>query len=283
MRLNRGTLAFLVVLIVVIVAAVFLTRQEDEPEVEPTEAAEVSGSVFEGITTDDITSFSLEDLETGALVALEKGDDDAWTISDISEELATDRAVDENLVIGRVGEIPALTYDDAFTIEDDLTPEDYGFGEMAVALSVTTDEDTQSVLVGNQNPSGNRYYVSLDDEVDELVTVPTTQLTSLLDLLTVPPYVPPPTPTPTLPPTLNPLSEVEQATATAQAMEEIEALMTQMAEVTPEATAEADAEDADVEAEAAENTEPEGTEADAEETEEPSEDMDAEGEETEEE
>jgi hypothetical protein len=70
---------------------------------------------------------------------------------------------------------------------------------------------------------------------------------SLTDLISSPPYVPAPTATPTLPATLNPLSEVEQATQTAEFFATTTAIfdqiaMTATAEATIEVTAEATAE-----------------------------------------
>ncbi len=69
-------------------------------------------------------------------------------------------------------------------------------------------------------------------------------VTAITDLIASPPYVPAPTPTPTPAATLNPLSEVEQATQTAEFFASVTAVfdqlaMTQTAEATLEATAEA--------------------------------------------
>lgn len=66
---------------------------------------------------------------------------------------------------------------------------------------------------------------------------------AIIDLISTPPYVPAPTATPTPPATLNPLSEVEQATQTAEFYASITAVFEQVAATeTAQATVEATAE-----------------------------------------
>ncbi len=304
MRFNRGT-AILVVAALVIIVAVLLLNNQAEAPAELTPTVTVGGALFEELAGNDIARLEVTNNQTGDSVLLTQDTGGAWAIAEATYAQRLD--ADQSKAQGVVGDFVLLQADDTFESE---ALADFGLTTPAYIITADMRDGTRETLyVGSQNPTGNRYYVlresgetpaALSDEVAALATteeatseataettveaeaaestpeataestaeatpepyqgvtlaqasgtvytVQRATLDTLLNLITLPPYVPSPTPPPSPTVTLNPMSEVDQATATAQfnatatalfAQLETETAATAAAEVTAEASAEA--------------------------------------------
>ncbi len=314
MRLNRGTIILTVVALVIITAVLLVNNQAEAPAITPTVAAS-GGPLFEDLAGNDIARLEVTNNTSGDRVLLTQDAGGAWTIAQATYPQNLD--VDQSKAQSAAGTFVLLVSDDSFESEA-LT--DFGLASPAYVITADTRDGTrQTLYVGGQNPTGNRYYVlveggetpsALSEEIAALAeataeitaeataeatveaeaestpeadlseatveaeaestpeaevtpepfagltlpltsgtvyTLQKTTLDTLLNLVNIPPYVASPTPTATVTATLNPLSEVQQATATAElnatvtalfAQLETEAVTTAAAEVTAEATTE---------------------------------------------
>ncbi|MCA9886784.1 MAG: DUF4340 domain-containing protein [Anaerolineae bacterium] len=187
MRLNRNTLIALGGLLVIIIAAVLLlNRPAETPEDIDTDTTD--GVFYEGITADTVTGITIVDSD-GLVATLSRPDAETpWQIADTGEEADADRMA--TAVVGLIN----LNYTDSFTSEN-VT--DFGFGEDAIPATITftADGTEHQLLVGRQNPSGNRYYVMQPDD-DTIYLVSNANLDSLLGLASNQPVVVLPTATP---------------------------------------------------------------------------------------
>lgn len=187
MRLNRNTLIALGGLLVIIIAAVLLlNRPAETPEDIDTDTTD--GVFYEGITADTVTGITIVDSD-GLVATLSRPDAETpWQIADTGEEADADRMA--TAVVGLIN----LNYTDSFTSEN-VT--DFGFGEDAIPATITftADGTEHQLLVGRQNPSGNRYYVMQPDD-DTIYLVSNANLDSLLGLASDQPVVVLPTATP---------------------------------------------------------------------------------------
>jgi hypothetical protein len=281
MRLNRGTLILLLAsLAVIAVVLVLSNNQASAPGAETTtpsafSTASAIGPLLPDLDQGGVARVEVTDNQTGASTVLGKIGDETWTIA--SATFSTDRDVDQAAAAKAVTDLVGLQANDSFE-SDKLA--DFGLTEPAYVITLTNADGLQHIIyVGNKNPAGNRYYLLV--ATAEATPVPTTEATAeatseatseatpepyesvtpgvtsgtvylvlqssvaaITDLISKPPYVPAPTATPTPTATLNPLSEVEQATQTAEFFASVTAVfeqvqMTQTAEATLEATAEA--------------------------------------------
>lgn len=248
MRMNRGTIILVVASILVIAAVLVFNNIASAPdEGTPTPASSGGGPLFEDLSAETLTRLSLLNNTDDEQTVLSKDEGGAWSIEEATH--STERATDQDAAAQAATDFASLTANDSFTAENLA---DFGLEEPAYTLRAEGAEETTYVVhIGNENPTGNRYYALREgDEEPIIYLLPKTSVDALLDLIAEPPYVPPPTATPTPYPTPNPYSEVEQ-TATAQveqtataeyaptATAEFEATATAEAEATEEATEEA--------------------------------------------
>jgi hypothetical protein len=269
MRLNRGTIILLVISLAVIIGVVVISNnQANQPQaITPTPAG--GGPLFEGLTADQVISLAVRDNTTGEFtrISREAGATE-WQVTG-PQDLAANQ-IDQGKATDAINSLVVLASDSTFEAEDYAA---FGLSQPAYIIEVDTGGGPLDViLVGNRNPSGNRYYViprelevgtipevtaeATDEATQEPQTgggaiqlVNQTALQQVLDLVAKPPYVPTATPTATPPATLNPLSEVQMATVTAEAQATLDSMLatisaeaTGTAEGTAEATSEATAE-----------------------------------------
>jgi hypothetical protein len=263
MRLNRGTIILLVISLAVIIGVVVISNnQANQPQaVTPTPAG--GGPLFEGVTADQIISLAVLDNSTGEFTRISRASaDEDWQV--IGPQDLAENEIDQGKATDAVNNVLLLASDSSFEAENLA---DFGLDQPDYTIEVDTGGESLSVLlVGNRNPSGNRYYViprqievtmisdateeATEEATQEVLTgggtiqlVNQTILQQIIDLVTKPPYMPTATPTVTPTATLNPMSEVEMATATAEAQATTDAMLaTLAAEETAQATAEATSE-----------------------------------------
>ena len=260
MRLNRGTLILLLASVVIIVAVLVVNNNPaPEPEAE-TVVNEDGGPLLPDLTEDDVVSLAVSESETGEFgrVARDPADETMWTVTTLLDN--ADRVVDQTAAAQAIADALTLEADSSFEIES-LT--EFGLDAPTYLIEIDTGGDALNVVfVGDENPTGTRYYVmtrslAVSADSEDSTTGPdlaegsivslvnTAAIDKLIDLIADPPFEPLPTATATPTATLNPMSEVEIATATAEAgataTAEMESVMATIA-AQPEATAEATAE-----------------------------------------
>jgi hypothetical protein len=248
MRLNRGTLIILAVSLIVIVGAFLLTSNQASQTADATPTPAGGGPLFPDLAVDSVISLGVTDNATGAFTRLEKVDGE-WTIS--GPEDAATRVLDPEAITIALNTAVALAAESQFEVEDLA---EFGLDNPAFTIEIDDGTTLNVVLVGNANPGETRFYVQRREiAVNEAGTPETaannsvylvmnTAINSLTDLIANPPFEALPTATVTPTATLNPMSEVEQATATAEAQLTVTSVFATVqaeAEATSEATAEA--------------------------------------------
>ncbi|MDQ7026554.1 MAG: DUF4340 domain-containing protein [Anaerolineae bacterium] len=209
MRLNRGTVTFVVLLAVIIIAAVFLLRDDSESTPETTETRVPAQAVFEDLTTDAVTALGItrQVEESEATVTAETElvptaislvyENETWTLEN-ADESAADREIDQTRVDQVISTLLGLRYRDSFE-SDNLAQ--FGLDAPAYDVTVTAGEETYQLQVGNKNIGGTQYYALIGDDGLVYLLTSAGNTDTVLNLVTDLPYVIPPTPTPV--PVLN--------------------------------------------------------------------------------
>jgi hypothetical protein len=253
MRLNRGTLIILAVSLIIIVGAYLFTNNQSSQTADASPTPAGGGPLFPDLTVDSVISLAVTDNATGAYTRLERASADVeWTISGPAD-VAT-RELDAEAVTTAINTAVSLAAESQFDVEDLA---EFGLDNPTFTIEIDNGTTLKVVLVGSPNPGETRFYVQRreiainDAATPETVVsssvylVMNTAINSLTGLVASPPFQALPTATVTPPATLNPLSEVEQATATAEAQltitsvfATVQAASEATAEVTPEVTEE---------------------------------------------
>lgn len=190
MRMNRGTVLLLAISLVVIVAVLALTfsqatapGQQQEPIAEATEFQPVA--VFPGLEAAAVQRLEVRDNLTGERTVLSRFNVDGWEIADprlpapapdVTGDLAATTAepsvvettanmeVDQAQVDTLLTSLTGLQAEDAFEA-DNLAQ--YGLDTPAYAVFVVGEDNAVHVLyIGDQNPSGTRYYAVAEQIAD---------------------------------------------------------------------------------------------------------------------
>jgi len=155
MRLNTGTIALILVALVIIGGGILLGGQPADAPGDPTPtSAVVSGSVFVGADAANASSVTLTNYESGEYVTFSRDAGGAWTIagtyaSDITPPI-------QETISTELATVQTLLYTDRFDM-DQLSG--FGLDTPRYTLVVNAANGTQYMLyLGDTNPSGNRYY-----------------------------------------------------------------------------------------------------------------------------
>ncbi len=149
------------------------------------------------LTSDQVSSFRVEDLAASRAVELTKDAAGVWSLVTPGPQPA-----EQGAVTSALGNITGLTVNTTLTTTTDLAP--FGVLSPTYRLTVTRNDGWRLVAhVGDKAPTGSTYYVLRDSETT-VVTVNAFGLDALIGLLDNPPVVPP---------TATPLPE---STATAE-------------------------------------------------------------------
>ena len=207
MRLNRGTLIFIVVLAVVIVAAAFLLR-DDTTEIPDTDAETVPTTepqvLFPNLTTDAVTALSINRRvqESEATVTVETElaattlslvyANETWSLANPDASGET-REIDQTRVEQAISTLLGLRARESFET-DNLAQ--FGLEAPAYDVSFTAGGTNYRLQVGNKNPGGTQYYALMGDDGNVYLLTSSASVDMVLNLLNPLPYVVPPTPTP---------------------------------------------------------------------------------------
>ncbi|MFZ4815563.1 MAG: DUF4340 domain-containing protein [Phototrophicaceae bacterium] len=262
MRFNSRNLIGLVIGLVILGVLIFFNRQQaNAPDPSPTPDNATTGAFFAELDQNTIDGLEIRrmfdpllptpdaavtpdatpavELPPLPFVVMSKNAENIWTIDEASAP--TERAADQMIIVGTMGNLATLSYQDRFGLTDaGGTLADYGLDPAEFKITLRAGESTYQLNVGRKNPGGQRYFVQLAGDEDSIYLAPASILDNVIRYASAPPYVAAPTSTPTMFPTANPYSEVQQ-TATAQVQFE-QALTAQAqtatAQVTPAPTSE---------------------------------------------
>ena len=198
--IRRSTWILLAIFAVVLGGAILWSRSTSASG--STAGAEATPTLepLWSIPTTDILGLRVEDLETGAIVELRRGDEQTpWRMVE-PEETPADASRVEWAVTALVSPRPQAT----LPLPDDLEP--FGLAEPSLRVTVyMAGEVARGFDVGRVSPTGGVYYVTVPGRA-EIVMLNEYSLSDVLSLLDELPYAPTATPgEPTsLPPTGTP-------------------------------------------------------------------------------
>jgi hypothetical protein len=235
MRLNRGTIILLVVLVAIIGTATVLMNS-GSGSTSNTASNSTTIQLFEGLTAEQVTSLTVssnlspEQVPAEALQPEATAEPDAeateepasvpvtmaialdeagiWATTEEST-VTSERAIVQENVRSTLGTLLGLRSSDQFQPEGgDLAP--FGLDQptheirfSAAAAEEGGEPTSYRVRLGGKNPSGVNYYALFgdDDTTVYVITNASGLDNNVLDVVTAPPFVPAPTPTPV--PVLN--------------------------------------------------------------------------------
>ncbi len=157
MRMNRGTIILLAVLLVVIVAGLAINnRQASAPEATATPNG-VTGSLLPITDASTITQYEVIDAPSGRFTNVTKDDGGAWHI-DATAALA-DRSPDQTLITTTAGQLVAVKYTNTFTNDTSTPLSTFGLDNPSMTIQVTTkDGKLYTVYIGAKSPTSSSYY-----------------------------------------------------------------------------------------------------------------------------
>jgi hypothetical protein len=186
--IRRSTWILMASFGVLLGATIVWTRTRPGPGETPDKDATPTAEPLWTVPATDIVGLRLEDLQTGAVLEVRRGDEQTpWQMMEPVEGPAdaarVEWAVNALLSPRPRGTLPA---------PDDLTP--YGLAKPAHKVTVFFRGDlTRSFAIGRVSPTGGVFYVTVPGQAD-VVLLNDTSILDVLSLLYELPY--PPTPTP---------------------------------------------------------------------------------------
>lgn len=210
MRLDARTIGFLVILIAVIAGVLLLQNlggeDDDAPDITTTNE---TVDLFEEVDADSVTSLTItnnaepiittegegEDAETTEepRITIYTNTDGTWSLDAEASINVADEPIQSDSVRSAVVSLLNVRSREQFESED---LEQYGLIDPSYVISMEVGEDTYTLTVGDQNFSGQSYYVQRNDDEVVYLTTNVAGINGVLDINTTPPYVPTPTPTP---------------------------------------------------------------------------------------
>jgi hypothetical protein len=162
MRLNRGTIVLLLASLAVIIAVLLLSNnQASAPDTSLTpiaSTAETVGALFPGLEYASVDSIEIVNNQNGEKTVLAKRATGDWLVEEAT--YATDREVDQPATTGFVQRLVGLQINDSFASEK---LSDFGLTTPAYVVTMNLDTGTvYKLYIGNKNPTGNRYYATLE-------------------------------------------------------------------------------------------------------------------------
>jgi hypothetical protein len=183
--IRRNTWILLGIFVVVLAAAYYLqyVREPAEPEATPA-AASASEPLFASVESTAVASLHIQNAD-GKSVQIVRTAEGQWAFAeDTGEQL--DSAQAESAVISVVGMTTMLSLNPA----DDLGV--YGLLQPAYEAELTLDGGQKhTLLVGDQVPTGDGYYVRVDGNQPQVVSSLTVE--NMIGFLDNPPLLPTPT------------------------------------------------------------------------------------------
>ena len=184
--IKRSTWIVLAVFVVALAAAIVIQRQAPETGQEEALPTAVVQPNLLPVGLSDIRGLRLEQTATGQVVELALDESGTWQLLQPPEGEA-----DATLVENSLTTLTNLRVQTALESAVDLAI--FGLVQPAYRLRLETAAgETLNLLVGDQTPTANGYYVRLDGALPQVVNK--FSLDSFLKLLDEPPLLPTPTP-----------------------------------------------------------------------------------------
>jgi hypothetical protein len=159
MRLNRGTLVLLAVLLLVIVGVLVINNQQANAPGDATGTpSTVSGPLLPNVAAENIVRYEIRDNNTGAFTAVTKDAGGAWVID--ATNAIEGRAPEQSLIDTTAGQIIAINYNSTFE-DDQLASFGLDQPDYTVLIS-TTGGELYTVYIGAKVPTGPRYYAVME-------------------------------------------------------------------------------------------------------------------------
>jgi len=187
MKMNRNTLMFLVMGLVVIGLALLVLSGGGTANTTASPTPQGGGPLFPDLAMQDVTQITIRDEASATETIIRQAEDGTWVLEGRSEALA------QTAVDTAVSNLVNLRAETRFSATDLAQ---YGLDAPKTSLSFRAGEQEYRLLIGRKNPAGTRYYALLGDdrETVHLVTG-TSELDTLSGYVSNPPILQP-TPTP---------------------------------------------------------------------------------------
>jgi hypothetical protein len=192
MRLNRGTIALLLVSVVAIIAiALFRNQPPAATTPTPIPTGTTTGPIFTAIDTSTVNRFEVVDNTTGQRTVLTRDAALVWAVAETA--FPNTQPVDQARINTQLGGFTTLNATDRFAATNLA---DFGLDTPAYTISITRlDGTVNRIQVGNTNPGASRYYVLVDNQT-EVILVQQAAIAGMTSMVVNPPFIPVPTATP---------------------------------------------------------------------------------------
>ena len=183
--IRRSTWIVLALLVVIVAAAVYLSKNPPTPGGDETPAPTSDITyLFDTETGIPVSSIRIQDAD-GNQVEVNRGEE-GWKID--KPEAAE---ADQGMVEAAASQISVLRVLKTIEIE----PKEVGLDKPAITITIGfSDKNEYTLLIGAETPSGSAYYAKLKD--GEIIILDRNGIDALKNLLTAPPYLETPVPTP---------------------------------------------------------------------------------------
>lgn len=159
MRLNRGTISLLVILLLVIVGVLVVNNQQANAPGDPTTTPNTaSGPLLPGVPVENIARYEIRDNTTGAFTAVTKDASGAWVLD--ATNALEGRSPEQSLIETTAGQIVAINYNTTFE-DDELASFGLDQPDYTVLITTTTGQ-LYSVYIGAKAPTAPRYYAIME-------------------------------------------------------------------------------------------------------------------------
>lgn len=157
MRLNRGTIIFVVVLLAIIAAALVINNTSQPTATATPQATDAVARVFPDLDGARAVRIEITDNQTGVSTTLTRDPSFLWSVVAAGATAPTqNRVLDQVAVPGFLNSFAQLTSTESFQ-NDQL--QGYGLQAPAHTVTMTTDDGGVYTLhIGNTNLAGNRYF-----------------------------------------------------------------------------------------------------------------------------
>lgn len=161
---KKGKLAACLILLIVLLAVLVVLTQKNSTADDSSTDTEADAEKIVDLDKDDVTAVSF--LIDGTKVSFTKKDD-TW-----SYDADSAFPLKDSSLTSAISSLCSMSAERTIEGEELSSLEDYGLAEPSNTITLTKDDQTTTIQVGDKNSSGN-YYVSLNDETDKVYLVST--------------------------------------------------------------------------------------------------------------
>lgn len=159
MRLNRGTLALIGLLVIIIIAVAVISNQQASAPAATATPQQATGPLLPGVAGETVVRYEVRDNTDGRFVALTKDAGGAWNID--ATYALDGRDPEQSLINSTVGQLTNINYNNTFQ-DDQLAT--FGLDHPGYTILVTTsDSRFYTVYIGSKSPTSARYYAVVEE------------------------------------------------------------------------------------------------------------------------